>query len=276
MISSLFLVFASSFAYRIPEIPIEYGVKIVFDGYLPILGGIENKIKVELGMEVKPLESKEEQLQLQYSLKTFDLALRDGESDNFVSMNFPFEDVKEYFPDSKVVYTKEGRILKTTAPDADMPVRLPGLHSQHLPDVTFLLLEFPKKEIEKGEKWSYTRRFGDSDVCYEVTYRGKEEKGERFDIDLSQNYDTLEDLNHNPVSSGEKAEFSVKTTVKGGGIVYFSEPSGVISYAEIRAEAISSVESLKGVPEKSRKLVTSFVLERKTKKPVLIVADARF
>lgn len=263
MISNLLLVVASSFVYQIPETPVEYGVRINFDGYLPILGGIENKVKVDLGLEVKSLASKEERLQLRYSLKSFDLALRDGESDNFVSMKFPFEDAKEYFPDSKVTYTRKGNILETTAPDGKMPVRLPGLHSQHLPDVTFLLLQFPEKEVDENEKWTYTRRFGDSDVRYEVVYRGKEEKGERFDVELSQSYETLEDLNHNPVSTREKAEYLVKTTVKGSGVVYFSGLSGVISYAEIRAEAVSSVESLKGALEKSRKLVTTFVLEKK-------------
>ncbi|HWP31393.1 MAG TPA: hypothetical protein VNK96_06690 [Fimbriimonadales bacterium] len=266
MITSLLLLVTSSFVYQIPENPVEYAVKIILDGYLPILGGIENKIKVDLGLEIRPNEAKEDKLQVQYSLKSFDLALKDGESDNFVSMKLPFEDVKEYFPDSKVTYTKQGKILATTAPDANMPVQLPGLHSQHLPDITFLLLQFPEKEIIENEKWTYTRKFGDSDVRYEVVYKGKEEKGERFDVELSQSYETLEDLNNNPVSAREKAEYLVKTTVKGSGVVYFSGLSGVISYAEIRAEANSSVESLKGASEKPRKLITTFVLEKKTRK----------
>lgn len=259
----LLLVATPSFVYHIQEESIEYSVKIIFDGYLPILGGIENKVKIELGLEVRRLEAKEEKLRAQYSLKSFDLALKDGESDNFVSMNFPFEEVKEYFPDAKVTYTKAGRILETTAPDVNMPVRLPGLHAQHLPDITFLMVEFPGKEIERDEKWNYTRRFGDSNVRYEAAYRSKEEKGERFDIELSQVYETLEDLNRNPVLTEEKAEYRVNTRVKGKGVVYFSGLSGVISYAEIRAEADSSVESLKGIFGKPRKLVTTFILEKK-------------
>ncbi len=249
------------FAYGLPAEPIGYEVQIDFDGQLPVslFQGAEQRLRVKMAISVRALPPDEDGgLRASNSLEGFEISLFDTEGGEFVPLPLTVESAREFFPDTTIVHTSEGRILKTDAPDLNLPIRLPGLHTRHFPDATFMLLQFPEGGVEEGKAWTYTRRFGDSDVKIEATYRGSEDGGERFDVKVAQSYETLEDEYGNPVSEESEAAYRVKTVVTGAGVVWFSGPKGVISRSEVTAEAVSTVIPLEGGPEQNRRLRTTF------------------
>lgn len=251
-----------AFAYALSA-PADYQLKIIFDGYLPIFGGMQQKAQVELSLRVTP-ETADGALKAKTALKNLTLSLLDQTTGKFEPFNIGLSAVKEYFPDSTITYLASGEVKSTTAPAFNLPVRLPGLHTQHLPEVTFLPLVFPASGCEPGKPFTFERKFGESLVTTTATYAGKETKGEQFDLSVTQTYQTLEDEFKNPVSDKAKAKTEVRTKVTGTGTVWFSGPNGSVVRSKLVAKAISTVYSLLGKPsEETRELRITFELERK-------------
>ncbi|GIV03091.1 MAG: hypothetical protein KatS3mg015_1921 [Fimbriimonadales bacterium] len=249
------------FGYSFGSAPISYHVQVSFDGYIPVLGGIEQPLKVDMDLRVTGKEGgSDEKRKVLSEITQFRLSVYDAETQSFSPFPIGLEAVREYFPATTTTYRSSGKILATDAVDRDIPFQLPGLHPQHLADMTFLLLEFPEKPVEPNETWTYKRTFGKSDVLYEARYAGKEEQGERFDLKLSQSYEGFEDANRNPVPK-ELAATRVVTKVEGTGSVWFSGPSGRIVKATVTANGTSDVVSLEGQPVAKRTLKTSFYME---------------
>jgi len=249
------------FSYAFGSAPVSYRVEVGFDGYIPVLGGIEQPLKVDMTLRVtgKDGASGEKQRVLS-EITQFRLSVYDSETKSFSPFPIGLEAVREYFPATTTTCRTSGKILGTDAVDRDIPFQLPGLHPQHLADMTFLLLEFPEKPVQPNESWSYKRTFGKSDVVYEVRYVGKEEAGERFDLKLTQSYEGYEDANRNPVAK-ELGVTQVITKVEGTGSVWFSGPSGRIVKATVTANGTSDVVNLDGGPVTKRSLKTSFYME---------------
>ncbi len=260
------------FTYAFPEKALLYDVQVVFEGNIPIslLQGSEQKVKVEWTLSVTRKEPPEaEFLALAFQITDFALSLWDPEGETFVKMPFGLESVKEFFPDSEIHLTPNGTVKKTTAPRLEFPVRLPGLHSQHLPDVTFLLLEFPKDPLEKGTAWNFTRPIPDAPLECRATYQGEEGGKERFDVSVRQVYVTLEDESYSVVGNAEEAKVKVETELAGTGRVEFSGQRGVITYAEWQGEALSRVVPLASneSPATRRLKVKSIISLRQEKSP---------
>ncbi len=256
---------ATVFCYSLSSSPTEYAMSIVFDGYLPVLGGMQQKAKVELSLKVTGKESGGE-LSAETSLSGLKLSLLDATTGKFEPFELGLQSVKAYFPDSSIRYTKEGKIVSTTAPEFSLPIRLPGLHTQHVPDISFMSVEFPAGGVEAGTPWTFVRKFGDSEVKTTAVYAGKDDRGERFDLDVSQEYSTFEDEFRNAVADRSKAKTKVVTKVSGKGKVWFSGPKGTISRSEMLAAAESRVYTMSGEPSGDpRRLAISFEMEQKGK-----------
>lgn len=249
------------FGYSFGLEPVSYRVEVGFDGYIPVLGGIEQPLKVDMTLRVEERAASEAGRKRAISeITQFRLSVYDSETKSFSPFPIGLEAVREYFPTTTTTFTSRGKIVATDAVDRDVPFQLPGLHPQHLADMTFLLLEFPDEPLEKGANWTYKRKFGDSEVIYTVTYVGSEEAGETFDLKLQQEYGGYEDENRNPVAK-ERAKAIVKTRVTGTGQVWFSAPTGRIRKAIVNAEGVSDVLSMDGVSQSKRTLKTTFLME---------------
>jgi len=255
------LAIGSVFGYSFGSAPVSYRVEVGFDGYIPVLGGIEQPLKVEMTLRVEERAASEpEQRRAMSEITQFRLSVYDSETKSFSPFPIGLEAVREYFPTTTTTFSSRGRIIATDAVNRDVPFQLPGLHPQHLADMTFLLLEFPDVPLEKGALWTYRRKFGDSEVVYTVTYSGAEEAGEAFNLALKQEYQGFEDENRNPVGK-ERAKTIVKTRVTGAGKVWFSAPTGRITRATVNAEGVSDVLSMDGAPQSKRTLKTTFLME---------------
>jgi hypothetical protein len=264
MLASLLItLLASGFSYEFPKESTHYDVTTVFDGYLPVFGGIEANVRVKFGMKVNSIEEDKSYLGVEYSLLSTEIGIFDDETNEYSILPLGLMNVKEYFPDSKVWFDTKGQIKRTTAPDVETPVRLPGLHTKHLADVTFLLIEFPDKKIEKGDTWKYKRKLGESEVGYEVTYLGKSEKGEEFSLVVLEEFTGFEDINKNALKSKEGAYFEVKTTSKGKGKLIFSGLKGIILEAELTIDSVSAVLSIENEERSERKLRSSLNFKKR-------------
>jgi hypothetical protein len=255
------LAVGSVFGYSFGADPVSYRVEVGFDGYIPVLGGIEQPLKVDMTLRVEERASSEpDRKRATSEITQFRLSVYDSETKSFSPFPIGLDAVREYFPTTTTTFSPRGKIVATDAVNRAVPFQLPGLHPQHLADITFLLLEFPETPLEKGATWTYRRKFGESEVVYTVTYSGTEDAGEAFNLALKQEYEGYEDENRNPVAK-DRAKKLVKTRVTGTGKVWFSAPTGRISRATINAEGVSDVLSMEGVPESRRTLKTTFLME---------------
>lgn len=235
------------FAYAFPEKPLLYDVQVVFEGHVPVslFQATEQKVKVEWTLSVERKGPQGQDLiALAFSLVEFSLHLWDPEEGKFVKMPFGLESVKEFFPGAEVHITPRGTVKRTTAPRVEFPVRLPGLDSQHIPDVTFLLLEFPEHPVDKDAIWNFTRSIPDAPLECTVTYKGEGEGKESFLLMVKQLYVTLEDENYNIVKENREAKVRVESEMVGTGHIEFSGEKGVVTQAEWQGEAVSRVVPL--------------------------------
>lgn len=262
--SLLLLVYSSTtFSYSLPTSPVDYVFRVSFDGYLPVLGGVEAQIQVELDLRVSGAGVDGDDQKATTQMTGFRLSMLDPETGKYEALPLSLDNAKEYFPDSVVSFTPFGVVKGTNAPDRQLPIKLPGLHTQHLPEITFLLVEFPASGLEKASTHRYTRKLGDSSIACELTYRGRDEFGESFDIKMTQELLSLEDGYRNPVSEESQAVATVKTVATAKGKVWFSGTKGLIVKSEVIGEAVSEVKYIKGDPSKTRRLVTKYQMERK-------------
>lgn len=251
------------FSYSLGSSPLQYQLKIDFDGYLPVFGGMQQKARVEFEMSVTP-EPSIGTLKAKTSLKNLTLSLLDVSTNKYEPFNIGLSAVKEYFPDSTIVYLPNGEVKSTTAPAFNLPVRLPGLHTQHLPEVSFLPVVFPAAGCEPNLPFKFDRKFGDSSVATTATYLGKEDTLDQFSVAVSQAYDTIEDEYKNPITDNTKAKTRVATKVTGEGKVWFSGSNGSVVRSKMSAKAISAVYSVAGTATgETRELRITFQLERK-------------
>jgi hypothetical protein len=249
MMGTLLVLTPRMFLYAFPEKTLHYDIQVEFEGNVPVslFQGSEQKVKVEWSLSVTKKEPPEPDLvALTFQVTDFALSLWDPEGGSYVKMPFGLESVREFFPDAEVYVTQNGAVKRTTAPRLEFPVRLPGLDSQHIPDVTFLLLEFPQDPIEKGSTWSFTRPIPEAPLECTATYQGEEGGKERFGLTVHQKYVTLEDGNYNVVGKKEDARVRVESEMRGTGVVEFSGERGIVTRGEWQGEAVSRVVSLDG------------------------------
>lgn len=232
-----------------PGVKLGYDVEFAFDGFIPVLGGIEGQAKAKLGIEVAGLPGdKAAPLKASYELKRFALFIGEDE------LPYSIDRIKPFFPKSNVWFTELGRVVKTDAPALNIPVRLPGLDPKRFADVSFLPVEFASASLEPGQKWTYRKAFGDSTVNYEVEVKGVSEACAELGLSLKQEYTTLEDEAKNVVPKERDAVARVRTRVNGTGIAVYDLKSRVFSRVELVADSLSEATDLKTAEKTERKL----------------------
>ena len=207
-----------------PGMKLDYRSTIVFEGFIPILGGNEGTVVVEMGVTVEGLaRTKPENARSANEITSFRVTFNDA------PLPFDASSVQSYFPRTTISVAPSGKIVETDAPNVQLPVRLPGLHVRHFPDVTYVPIEFPKEGPKVGEPWKFTRKFGDSDVVYEC--RLVEQKGDvaKVAVKLSQEYEVFENAALEVVTEEKNAERRVRTVLTGEGTVVFDTKRGIVT-----------------------------------------------
>lgn len=242
------LALQAQFAYSLTG-ETSYQMAVSYDGYLPLLGGVETRAEVALGFTVRGQGGSE----ASSALTAFKVSLLEKATGEMKPLPLTLDNARAFFPESTVSFKPTGEILGTTARDTRLPLRLPGLHAKHLPDMTFLILQFPEEPFEKGSSWKFSRKFDDSPLEFTAAYLGKEQDGHKFELKMLQTYETYEDTHRNETTK-EKAAANVQTKVDGSGFVWFD--GGKIVKCSLTANADSRVISLAGEPERKRSLKT--------------------
>lgn len=235
-----------------PGFKCSYDVEFAFDGFIPVLGGMEGQVSAKLGIEVVGLApDKIAPNKASYELKTFGLFIGQDE--------FPYsiDKIKPFFPKTNVWYSDLGKVQKTDAPKLEIPVRLPGIDPKRFADLSFLPVEFPGTSLEEGQKWAYQKAFGDSTVNYEVSLKSVSDTVIELNLNLKQNYSVLEDEAKNVVKSDKDAIAKVDTSVSGTGIAVYDRQKRLFISVEISADSLSEVTDLKTKEKSSRKLKTA-------------------
>jgi hypothetical protein len=243
----------STFTYLFPVQPVsKYTVKATFDGYVPILGGQTGVAVVDLGIATQGREADSEgHPRVRAELESIHVKFNDAV--------FPIDidSTRDYYPPTTYTLTPEGRVLKSDAPAVHLPIRLPGLDIQRIPDITFLPIEFSTEGIHEGSKWDYRKSFGDSDVMYSVETKKVDDHQAEFEVTLSETFDTLEDAAGNLAKDPRDAVSKVHTEMKGHGTAIFDLGLHQMSSSVIEATAKSHASPMeKGVEPSDRELKT--------------------
>ena len=253
----LSLLAATTFAYSFPASAVNYKVEINFDGYLPIFGGTTAKVDTAIAMKVMG-ERADAEGKPQVSTDLTDLKVTfDGEA-----MPFTVENVRPYFPKTTISISPQGKVLKTNAPNVNLPVRLPGLDVKRFPETTFLPVEFPEDALEVGKSFEYKRPFGDSVVNYVVTPTKIEGNTISLTLKVSQSYETLEDESKNLTTKEADAIYKVKTEVAGSGTATYDTQKGQLTKMELTADSSSTATTIKGGETEKRQLKTKMTVKR--------------
>jgi hypothetical protein len=248
-------------AYSFPvDVKRIYDVKTVFEGFIPILGGHEGKIEVNLvvtAQGVKPAEDGAAQV-----LSTLDdiKVIYNGAPLPFVTI----DNAKDYFPPTTISMTPFGATLKTNAPDVSLPVKLPGLDIKRFPDITYLPLQLPEGEASEGTAYSFKKAFGDSDVSYTVTPTKIGDDAVEMNISLSQTYEVLENEGKEVVKDVKDAVARVKTDMSGKGTATFDRKLGVFKIVNVTADADSTVTDLETKKASKRKVKSTLTIKLKS------------
>lgn len=238
---------------------LDYDVQVVFDGFIPILGGQDGVVDLKMVVAVDGLKPDAEgHARASSEIKEFKLVF------NEAVLPLSVENVTGFFPKTTVSLTPEGKVVKTDAPDVQLPVRLPGLHVKRFPDITYVPIVFPTEPVEVGKSWTFTKAFGDSDVNYTVTPSAIDGSTVQLRIQLHQKYTVLEDESTNVVEEKDAVN-RVTTVVSGDGEGVFDIKRGAMRSIEIRALASGVVEDLKSHAKTDRKLKTTLRTMLKTR-----------
>jgi predicted HNH restriction endonuclease len=175
--------------------------------------------------------------------------------------------VQTYFPRTTISLERNGKIVESDAPNIKLPVRLPGLDVKRFPDITYVPIQFPDREMKTGDTWMFKKKFGESDIDYTCTVGEKKEDAVIINVSIKQEYELLEDAALEVVTEEKNAEHRVKTVMSGSGIVLFDTKRGSVVKAEMVNDAVSDVTKLVDGSKSKRSLRTTFSLSLHVPKP---------
>ncbi len=239
-------------AYQwIPGTTASYDVAVVFDGFLPILGGNTGKAEVAMTVKVDGLGAEPDIQSASSEMTAFEIKF------NGFPLPLALEDAQGYFPKTTVQMTPFGKITKSDAPDIALPVRLPGLDVKRFPDITYLPIELPANGWEKGQKWEFTKAFGDSDMSYSCETVELTGEVATVDVTVKQDYTVLENDALEVVKDEKDAVSKVNTALRGTGKIQFHVGKGRVIKVEMKNSSTSAVMNIKSGKSSGERKLTS-------------------
>lgn len=249
--TALLALAATAYAFAAGSVA-EYQVQVVFDGFLPVLGGNEGKAEIAMDVRVSGNGPSEGTVGATSEITAFEIAF------NGAKLPLTLENVTDYFPKTTVSLTPQGKIVANDAPDRRLPVRLPGLDVRRFPDITYVPVEFASAETAVGDSWTFSRDFGGNPMEYTCQAVSEDDGLLRVKVEVRQEYSVLENDSLEVVSERSRAVNEVTTKLTGEGFVLFDAGRGAVRRAEMRNVAISEAKPLKGGDATVRKLTTEY------------------
>lgn len=240
-----------------PETVAKYDVAVAFEGFLPILGGNEGKAEVKMEVKVAGLAPDGELLRASNEITACEIFFNGGK------LPLTLETIVDFFPKTTVGIKPNGEIVKNDAPDRNLPVRLPGLDVKRFPDITYLPIQFSSDEIAAGSTWTFSKKFGESDLNYTCTTKSVTGDIAEIDVAVKQEYEVMENEALEVVKKPEDAVSRVKTVMTGVGKIKFDLSKGLATAVEMKNSATSTAVDIKTKKETVRKLVTTLTVKLK-------------
>lgn len=234
--------------------PVSFDVNVRFEGWIPLFGGREGKANVNMTVVAN--------------------AIRDGEVESSISkidaeafgvvLPLNSNNVDQFFPKATAVFDASGVVTKNTAPAIKMPAKLPGLDSQRLPEISYLPLALPRKELAKGESYTFTRSYGGQDFKYTATLTDNSETAADFKIQISSQRDGFEDAYGNAAETEKGAKKKTRALLDGTGVAHFSKTLGSFDTVEVTTTEVTTAAPISGGKETSKTLKTTLKIKRQT------------
>lgn len=256
MVTALVTTVLASAAYGFgPSTALDYKVDVVFDGFLPILGGNQGKAEVGMTVRVNGLAADGANLRASNEMTSFSLAF------NGSSLPLTLDNAVEYFPKTTVSLTPQGKIVKNDAPNKSLPVKLPGLDVKRFPDITYLPIELPAGEVAVGDQWSFKKSFGGADLDYTCTLSKVDDDRMTVGVKVKQEYTVLENDALEIVKDRADAVAEVTTTMNGTGTVIFDSENGHVVSVVMNNKSVSKGENFVDKIKIDRKLDSNLTVK---------------
>lgn len=221
-----------------------FKVKIELEGWIPLFGGKEGTSTVDMLVEARvkgvatdgTISVESEIVEMTASAFGAKLPLNSN-------------NIGQFFPRAVVEFDPVGKVLKNSAPAIKMPVQLPGLDSQRLPEISYLPIQ-----LGADGKYEFVRTFNGNKMTYVVIADGK---GYKFA--LGQKSNGFEDAYGNPAEEAD-AKAQVTTELKGEGEASFNLTNRFFDKVTVKTTAVSDVKPFGTRPAVKRTLTTKLTI----------------
>lgn len=234
----------------------KFNVKIAFDGYVPILGGHVGKVDVDMVVRAKSVLEKSPLLQ---AVESEIIELKATAFGSALPLNK--NNIGQFFPKATATFEPGGKVKFNGADAVKMPVNLPGLDSQRLPEISYLPVVLDKDAMLSGKEYSFERTFNGVPMTYTVIPGDRKDSSQTVNILVSQNSVGFEDAYGNPAVEAS-AKSKTKTTLKGTGKGSFNFSERKFDKVVVVTEAETDVTNIKTGKTTKRNLKTTLTIVR--------------
>jgi hypothetical protein len=234
----------------------KFNVKVQFDGYIPLFGGKSGKADVD--MVVKAISVPEKSRNLQ-AVDSEIIELKAVAFGSTLPLNK--NNIGAFFPKAVATFDSTGLVKFNGAEHKEMPVKLPGLDSQRLPEISYVPLVLNQEAIGEMKPYEFTRTFNGSPLKYKVTPGTIEKNRETFQIEIDQESSSFEDSYGNPIVE-EGAKSKLKTVLTGKGTAIFNIEKQMFDKVVVETTGDTEVTVIKSGKTSKRSLRTTLTIVR--------------
>ncbi len=234
----------------------KFQVKVQFDGYIPLFGGKIGKADVDLTVSAKSVLEKDPRLTAVESQITELKAVAFG-----VALPLNKNNIGQFFPKATATIDLNGMVKSNSAPAIDMPVKLPGLDSQRLPEISYVPLVLNTEGLLTNKPYEFDREFNHAKMHYTVTPGAIVDAVQSLDIKVTQDSDGFEDSYGNP-SEESIAKSKLVTHLEGTGKAKFNIALGKFDKVVMETNGATTVTNIKSGKTSSRSLKTTLTIVR--------------
>jgi hypothetical protein len=245
--------------YRFPQdIPLTYELAATFEGFIPILKGVDGKARLDMTIEVVGLPNADSgRMRAAHEVRAFRVSLNDA------PLPFSMANVKPYLPRTTIEFEANGRVTRTDAPDKELPVTLPGLDIKRFPEVTYLPIEFPK------DGSTFVRKYSGADMTYTLGAPELHATSKRsIPVKVRQSYTVEENEYHLPMTpsmreKGVRPVYKAHVEVEGDGTIVFDERRKIATEVFVELRSISRFKGIEIDEAGEKRLKTTLVVKLK-------------
>ena len=234
----------------------KFNVTVAFDGYIPLFGGKVGKANVDFVVSAKSVPEKSPALMAVESEIIELKAVAFG-----ATLPLNKNNIGQFFPKATATFDTTGLVKYNSAEAVNMPVKLPGLDSQRLPEISYVPLIVKPETFATGTSYEFDRTFNGAAIHYKVTPTKMENGRQTLSIEVSQDSDGFEDAYGNPAEEAA-AKFKLKTHLTGTGSAIFNAEKSMFDKVVVETNAETDVTNLKSTKETKRNLKTTLTIVR--------------